>query len=289
MVRMQVEHRLAFAGDHAAIDFLATEKDTGRHSRSRCCSRIPGSFENPSNLFTCFPRSRTGWTTTACHRRAASPFCRDGVSPTKNHVLVDLLADDVEIVIIQQGIVRSIRTIRLPNDSSRGRSLVSEIKRSLVTSGEDAHPDQLVLWGDETVHCDDLDSLRNTFDFPVVVINPFAWISSDPKSLSELPIHSGRFAPLIGLLVADQAHPEWLIDFLNPRKRYEAPPNHRKKALFAGIPLLVAAVLGYLVLGQFRSFDDQIKDAPGRKYCNETQCRQRNSQHCTDRKGGPIP
>ena len=258
MVRMQVVHGLANAGENASVDFLPTER-TNEHVKLIAAAISAQELKRigilcSSALLDVQRVCLRPLATVALHRHFSASD-----HETKNNVLVDLLADEAEIAIIQSGVVRSLRTVRLPAGASRSNSLVRELKRSLVSCGEEAAPDQLVLWGDEEIHRDDVDALNAAFPFPVQVINPFKWIPENSKTDRPLPAHSGRFAPLIGMLVADQAHSAWLIDFLNPRKRYEAPPNRGRKALLTGIPIALAAVLGYFVLAQMRSLDHQIK------------------------------
>ena len=258
MVQMQAMRAFASAGDNAAIDFLITEQSNEgvnliaaavapnelteiRHTCSYAAVEVERICLRPLGAV-------------ALHQHFASSNHQ-----TKNLVLVDLLANDAEIVITQHGTVKSIRTVRMPSGSSRSRLLTSEIKRSLVSCGEDACPDLLVLWGDAVVHQEDVDSLSKAFEFPVQVIDPFDWTQVDAMAKDEIPDHSGRFAPLIGLLAADLTHPERLIDFLNPRRRYEAPPNRFKKTVLAGIPIAAAALLGFFVFDQFRALDSQIE------------------------------
>ena len=259
MVRFQAIRSFASAGDSATVDFLVTDRtDTGVEMIAAAIGPT-----KLSEIRKCCESAGL-----QAHRIALRPLStaalyltRSGMDPKANVVLVDLLANDAEIVIAQNGKVVFVRTVRMPSGSvARGRALAGELKRSLVASGGDAQPDKVILWGKPSVHQQDQQLLSDACQAEVEIVDPFDLVEVDKKLAPELPEHVGRLAPLVGMLAADEAHPERLIDFLNPRKRPEEPPQHWKKALLIGAPVAAALVLGYFVFSKFSALDRQIAE-----------------------------
>jgi hypothetical protein len=58
-----------------------------------------------------------------------------------------------------------------------------------------------------------------------------------------MPEATGRFAPLLGMLLDEARHARHDIDFLNPR-RPPAPPSPRRKLIFAGAAAATVVALG---------------------------------------------
>ncbi|TWT52458.1 Competence protein A [Rubripirellula amarantea] len=259
MVRFQAIRSFASAGDSATVDFLVTDRtDTSiemiaaaigpnKLNEIRKCCESAGLLPKRIALR---PLST-----------AALYLTRVGNDPKANIVLVDLLADDAEIVIAKNGKVIFVRTVRMPKGTdARNRALSGELKRSLVACGADARPDKVVLWGKPSVHVGDQQILAEACNATVEIVDPFDLVDVDKKTAKELPDHVGRLAPLVGMLAADGGHPERLIDFLNPRQRPEEPPQKWKNALLIGVPAAAALLLAYLVYSKFSSLDQQIAE-----------------------------
>lgn len=258
MVRFQAIRNFASAGDAATVDFLTTERnDTG-------VSMIAAAV-SPAQLNEV--REVCESATIAPKRIALRPLCAAALYLTKHgkepgdRVLVDLLVDDAEIVIARNGKVIFVRTVRLPNaPAARPAALAGELKRSLVACGSDSTDSKVILWGRKAVHEEDVRMLREASGVEVETVDPFDLVDVDGKLAAELPDHVGRLAPLVGLLASDEAAPELLIDFLNPRKRPEPEKGFLKKGLLVGVPAAVVLLLGYLVYNQFAQLENQIED-----------------------------
>ncbi|QDT03269.1 hypothetical protein K227x_16510 [Rubripirellula lacrimiformis] len=259
MVRFQAIRSFASAGDSATVDFLVTR-------RSETGVEMIAAAIGPTKLNeirkACEACSINANRVSLRPLAAASLYLTQSKLPTQgNLVLVDLLAGDAEIVVARDGKVVFVRTVRMPTElKSRPRALAGELRRSLVACGADGTAERVILWGRQSVHVDDQAMLAEAAGSPVDVIDPFDLVDVDAKVRSELPDHVGRLAPLVGLLAADESHPERLIDFLNPRKRVEEEPNHIKTAVMVAVPALLALVGGYLLYGQLSEMDTRIAE-----------------------------
>lgn len=257
MVRFQAIRSFASSGESAQVDYLVTERsETGIEVIAAAIS--PKGIHEIKQL--CRIASLEPTRITLRPLSSASLYLTDKISKSdKNAVLVDLLGDDAEIVVTQHGHVIFVRSVRMPaSGPARSRSLVGELKRSLVACGDEAKPDRVVLWGKESVHQEDRKLLSGACGTDVDVVDPFDLVSLDAALATSLPGHVGRFAPLVGLLVADNHHPERLIDFLNPRKRPEVKPNHFRTGMLVAIPVVLLAFLGYLAYSRISGLNQEI-------------------------------
>tara|TARA_R110002049_G_scaffold72490_2_gene187172 strand:+ start:198092 stop:199819 length:1728 start_codon:yes stop_codon:yes gene_type:complete len=259
MVRFQAIRSFASAGDSATVDYLVTNRKEDSVSMIAAAvgpvvlseiEKICESAELTGKRIALRPLS-------AAALYLSHPKYRGNRGDL---VLIDLLADDAEIVVARDDRVIFVRTVRMPTDAkARTTALMGELRRSLMASGVAAAPDRVVLWGRASVHQDDIEQISKATGAQVEVLDPFDLVDVDRKSRDDLPDHVGRLAPLVGLLASDGMDPDRLIDFLNPRKRPEEPPNHLRKALMFGAPVAAALLLGFLAYRQFSTLDTQIE------------------------------
>ncbi len=259
MVRFQAIRSFATAGDSATVDYLVT-------NRSDSGVEMIAAAVGPAKL------TEIRETCEAAHlvtkRISLRPLAAAAlylIHPSSKGVgdlvLVDLLADDAEIVVAREGRVIFVRTVRMPSgDAVRGRILAGELRRSLVACGSSGSLERVVLWGRESVHTADVKMLSEAAGCNVTVLNPFDLVECDRKLESELPDHVGRLAPLIGLLAADEDDADRLVDFLNPRQRIEETPSPYRTAAPAGIPVAIALLIGFAVYRQLQGLDKQIAE-----------------------------
>ena len=257
MVRFQAIRTFASSGESSTIDYLVTKRsDTGIELIAAAIGPKDLSQVHKLCKAAVVEPKRIALRPVSA---AALYLIQQKSNSNSNVLLIDLLGSDAEIVIARDGQVAFVRSVRIPgSEPSRGRALIGELKRSLVACGDDAKPDKVILWGKEAVHQSDCELLADVCNAEVEVVNPFELVDTDPKLVPSLPGHVGRLAPLVGLLVADSSHPEWLVDFLNPRKRPEVKPNHVRTGLLVGVPVVAALFLSYLVYSKMSSLDQQI-------------------------------
>ena len=102
--------------------------------------------------------------------------------------------------------------------------------------------------------------IQQQLELPTVAFDPFTDLTLGSEARSHLPAQSGRFAPLLGMLVDECAGAQHAIDFLHPRRKAE-PPSRARLYWLAGsaVAALVLAVAGYLWMGLSR-LDRQIRN-----------------------------
>jgi hypothetical protein len=170
-------------------------------------------------------------------------------------VLVDLLADDAEIVVMRGRRVMFVRSVRMPQESSdRPAQIAGELRRSLMACGINASSSsqKVVIWGQAKTHDAERVKMSESLGCRVSTLDPLTLVDRGSgkrgtSGNSADQTHTGRFAPLVGLLVADAAaHPvhgsPYLVDFLNPRKSIEIKTDNRK-AIFIGAAVAATALL----------------------------------------------
>lgn len=257
MVRFQAIRSFASAGDSATVDYLVT-------NRSENGVEMIAAAVGPSNLTelreTCESAALVTKRVSLRPLAAAALYLTKRKSDSSGDtVLIDLLANDAEIVVARDGRVIFVRTVRMPAvAAARAKALAGELRRSLVACGSSGSLDRVVLWGRESVHTDDIQMLGDASGARVEVLDPFELVDVDRKAKDELPDHVGRLAPLVGLLAADENAADRLIDFLNPRERAVEAPNHIRTGLLIGVPVAAVVFLGYMMYSHLKGLDEQI-------------------------------
>lgn len=256
MVRFQAIRSFASAGERATVDFLVT-------GRSDTNIEVIAAAIGPTKLDevrrTCEAAGLTAQRITLRPLNSASLFLSKGEFQSGDTVLIDLLADDAEIVIARDGKVIFVRTVRLPGEAAaRPGALAGELRRSLVACGSVDSSRRVILWGRQSVHRDDVEKISEATNNPVETLDPFELVDVDRKLRPDLPDHVGRLAPLVGLLASDDAAADWLIDFLNPRRRPEPVNQRTRNALLVGVPAVLVAAVAWLGYSQLASLDQQI-------------------------------
>ena len=258
MVRLQAIRSFASAGDSATVDFLVTDKsDSG--------TSLIAAAVGPAKLSEIHEVCEAG--DLEVNRIALRPLAASALYLTKGNVkasagetvLIDQLSDDAEIVVVRDGKVIFVRTVRMPSvAAARSNALAGELRRSLVACGASSSPDKVIVWGRESVHRDEVEKIQNAIGGSVEVVNPFDLIDVDSSVADKMPEHVGRFTPLVGLLSGDQTAGHLLVDFLNPRQRPEEKPDTLRKALLIGVPALVALLLAFFAYRNLSALDSEI-------------------------------
>ena len=160
-------------------------------------------------------------------------------------LLMNLVAEEVDLIFLVEGRVVFFRTVRLPNIADREKAtarLLTEVNRTLVVAAQSRLSEEMVecvyLFGSPDEHEGLSDRIRDQLSLPVVVIDPFAAVDAPGDLVEE---HSGRFASLLGMLLDEALNGGHAIDFVHPRRQPE-PPNRRRMAL------RIAALLGIAAL-----------------------------------------
>lgn len=173
----------------------------------------------------------------------------------KLRLLVDLLSDEADLTVVLDGKAVFLRTMRLAANLPPLPALLAEIRLTMAAvqsqlAGRKVQA--IVLCGQDKIHADLAQSIEAEFGLPTESIDPFAGLELGPALRGSLPEHPGRFAPLLGMLLAEIKQTSHAIDFLHPRRRAE-PPSRRKTWIAAAV---VAALLplGYLTYARIESY-----------------------------------
>ncbi len=177
----------------------------------------------------------------------------EAAESTPPKLLVDLLADEADLTVMIDRKVVFLRTTRLSGDPlgdpDQRPALLGEIRRTIAAAENQLGGQRIetvALCGSGEQHAAMAQWIEKQLGTPTSVFDPFAGLSLSGKLRGSLPEHPGRFAPLLGMVVAELEGTGHAIDFLHPRRRPQ-PPTRRMKWVFAGAAavLLVASFFGY--------------------------------------------
>lgn len=193
---------------------------------------------------------------------AASFFLAAVPAAERSCLLVNILAEEVDMTVLADGRPVLLRTVRAPAGVSErevaGR-LRAEISRTLVVAQQGAagNPiERIYLFGGPGEHQTLVDLASAELEIPLTVLDPFEKV--DDSSI-EVPGNAGRFAALLGM-VQDEAGGAHALDFLHPR-RPPVPPNRRRMAVIAGgLLALLAMVAGSFYWDAISALQDKNRD-----------------------------
>ena len=176
---------------------------------------------------------------------SASLFVRAAEPSEDAYLLVNRFTDEADLTIVVDQKPVFFRTVRLPEGGSEAEAtarLLAEVKRTLAAAPQthlgDEAAECVYLFGRAGDHQELVEQIRDEVDLPAKVFDPFEALRVGEELVPE---DSGRFAPLLGMLL-DEAAGSHAVDLLHPRKRPQ-PVNRARIAIIAA-GLLVAVVLG---------------------------------------------
>jgi Tfp pilus assembly PilM family ATPase len=177
---------------------------------------------------------------------AASLFLQTAAPAERSCLLVNVLAEEVDLTVILDGWAVLLRTVRVPQDAGEeeaARHLVAEISRTMVVAQH--HPDgspteRVYLFGGPDEHQVLVDQMAADLSVPVTVVDPFEGL--DGWGI-EAPGNAGRFASLLGMAL-DEACATHAVDFLHPRRPPRAPSRRTAALLASGLLALLALGAG---------------------------------------------
>jgi len=176
---------------------------------------------------------------------AASLFVRTASPAEESCLLVDRITDQVDLTIVVEGRPVFFRTVRLPENADEPQlteRLLMEINRTLAAAPSTHLGGETVecvyLFGRADDHPDLVERIRDDLYLTAKVFDPFEALRVDAALVPE---DSGRFVPLLGMLL-DEAAGSHALDFLHPREK-PRPVNRARIATIAGA-VLAAVILG---------------------------------------------
>jgi len=182
---------------------------------------------------------------------SASLLCRRGDSTTERvRLLVDVLSDEADLTVLDDEQVVFLRTARLPGDVLTGpevyRPLLGEIRRTVAAAHNQLggqKVESIHLCGSGPAHTELATRIADATGLPTRLFDPFEGLTLAPELARSMPDATGRFAPLLGMLLDEADHARHAIDFLNPR-RAAPPPSPRRKLILAGGGAAAVVALG---------------------------------------------
>jgi hypothetical protein len=195
---------------------------------------------------------------------AASLFLRTGADREEVCLLVNPVADEVDLTVIVEGKAVFSRTARLPDTADQDKvseRLLAEIKRTLAVGlqGE---------WGTDPVECVYvfgrphehpvlLQRIRDELLLPAKSCDPLETVVMVGAVVPENP---GRYAALLGMLL-DEAHGgKHAIDFLHPRRQRRPVDRRRIIPVAAAVAAVVMLVGGYFAWDAFATVNAKNRE-----------------------------
>jgi hypothetical protein len=168
-------------------------------------------------------------------------------TPDTPRLLVDLLDDEADLTVVVGSQVVFLRTTRLGQHGLQ-QALPAEIHRTLAAAENrlgGRRIESVVFCGLGEPQAALALRIREDLGVRTELFDPFGALELAAELRQSPPAHPGRFAPLVGALVAELEDVPHAIDFLHPR-RAPRPPNRRRRWIAAAAAAAVA-LLGYLV------------------------------------------
>jgi hypothetical protein len=168
-------------------------------------------------------------------------------TPDTPRLLVDLLDDEADLTVVVGSQVVFLRTTRLGQHGLQ-QALPAEIHRTLAAAENrlgGRRIESVVFCGLGEPQAALALRIREDLGVRTELFDPFGALELAAELRQSPLAHPGRFAPLVGALVAELEDVPHAIDFLHPR-RAPRPPNRRRRWIAAAAAAAVA-LLGYLV------------------------------------------
>jgi Tfp pilus assembly PilM family ATPase len=193
-------------------------------------------------------------------------------------LLVDPLGVEADLTTVVDGTAVFMRTTRFSSDPPPFAPLVGEIRRTMAAASNQLggrKVESILLCGDQPAHRELARAIQAELELEVGLFDPFADVKLGSALIASPPEHPGRFAPLVGMLLAELKPARHAVDFLHPRRR-PPPPDHRKKWMIAAAAAGVLLVC-YIIYcridhalraaevdrlqAESKSYDEQIAEA----------------------------
>ncbi len=162
-------------------------------------------------------------------------------------LLVNPVGVEADLTAVADGTAVFLRTTRISNDPSPAsgyplQALLAEIRLTLAAASNQLGGrkiESIVFCGEPRADLDPARAIEAELGIHVDLFDAFSGVKLGRALVESPPEHPGRFAPLVGMLLAELKPSRHAVDFLHPRRR-AAAADPRKKWMIAGA---VAAVL----------------------------------------------
>jgi len=250
LIEMQAPQQFSQMSEDWTLDFYPQRMDDNLQATSVLAAAV--SPDTVADVIAiCGPAALTPSRISLRPLLTAALLC-DRYEVDRPILAVDILADQIELTIVNDHSAPIMRTVQLPASGAHSADrIVAEVKRTLASAShasDDLHIEEIILLGD-TDDSEAFNALKSEFDLDVKLLNPFALTHGGeiPKNTHE--IHCGRYASLIAIIDSAICETRPAIDFASPRKA-PAPPSvtekHGRTAILAAAVILLLIVSLYL-------------------------------------------
>jgi Tfp pilus assembly PilM family ATPase len=156
-------------------------------------------------------------------------------------LLVCPLGGEADLTAVIDGVAVFLRTTRIASDPPPLQAMLAEIRLTMAAASNQLggrRIESIVLCGHQQVHLDLARSIETELGIHVELFDPLGGVKLGRALVQSPPQHPGRFAPLVGMLLAELTPSTHAVDFLHPRRRAERPDN-RKIWVAAGVAVSV--------------------------------------------------
>lgn len=171
-------------------------------------------------------------------------------------MVVDMLADEADLTVVDERQVMLARTVRLPAAGpgvDQSRALIGEIRRTLAAVSNELagrKVRQVIICGTSREHSSLQAQVEKDLGLEVALFDPFSAVPVSKEIERQAMADAGRFAPVLGMLADEALATAPAIDFLHPRQK-PPPPNPWRLYTLIG----ATAGLAVLVLVAFLIWD----------------------------------
>ena len=253
--------------DETAIDFVALDADSSEPRRIAAAAIGAGELERIKSI--CLVAGIKPARMPLRPFAAASLFARAEFASEPVCLLVNCVADEVDLSVMSRGKMVFSRTAQLPNpkDEERtARQLLVEINRTLAVAAQDRlgseEIETVYIFGGPEEHDELVRRIGDELLLVAKVVDPFEAVD---VSKHHRPEAAGSYASLVGMLLDEVHRQAHAVDLLNPKR----PPKPRSRKLFAAV---LAVLLAVVALGAWHAksqdlaeLDERIEQLRGEK------------------------
>lgn len=266
MVRFQAPREFTTWGEGWPLDFVALAGDPAQQRTVLAATIAPEVVKQIEE--TCLVAGLKPDHLVLRPCAAASLLARaKQLSSVEPQLLVDLLADELDLTVTIENRVVFTRTARLPSDAMAtadfAKPLVAEVRRTLGAAQNQLggrRVERVWLYGGSEEHGELARHLAESLNLPTELFDPFADAAAPGRLAMAKASHRGRFAPVLGMLRDAASGSPHAIDFLQPKRRAEKPSQRPRMLVYATAATLLVALGGGAYWWYLSNLDQRIAD-----------------------------
>ncbi len=209
-------------------------------------------------------------------------------------LLVNPLGVEADLTAVVDGKSVFLRTTRISSDPPPLQALLAEIRLTMAAASNQLGGrkiESIVLCGDQQSDLDLARSIEAELQIHVERFDPFSGVKLGRALVASPPKHPGRFAPLVGMLLAELKPSNHAVDFLHPRRR-AAAADPRKKWIIAAA-CAATLLLGWLIYSRIEHYllassVDAVGAAIAEAWTNRSRARRKSAPTRPKSPSGPT-